>query len=49
LIPVRNNQNAKNLSPVSMIPLKNCLPVSATPLINFSAVSATLAMRESCQ
>ncbi len=49
LIPVRNNQIAKNLSPVSTIPLKNCLPVSTTPLINFSPVSATLAIRESCQ
>ncbi len=49
LIPVRNNQKAKNLSPVSTIPLKNCLPVSTTPLINFLAVSATPAIRESCQ
>jgi hypothetical protein len=47
LIPVRNTQKAKNLSPVSTIPLKNCLPVSTTPLINFSQVSATPAIRES--
>ncbi len=49
LIPVRNNQKAKNLSLVSSIPLKNCLPVSTTPLINFSPVSVTPAIRESCQ
>ncbi len=60
VVPVRNNQKAKNLLPVSTIPLKNCLPVSTTPLknclpvsttplINFLAASVTPAIRESCQ